>query len=187
MKRLLIPALLAIAAAGLLFFYLQPSTGINTPVAATPMPETPQPDALGALTVREFQDLDAQGHQIRQWIGQPIVINFWATWCAPCVREMPDLERLQQQHPGVRMVGIGIDSADNIRAFLQKIPVTYPILLAGPGGTDLMRTLGNPIGGLPFTLVLNADGSLNRAIIGEINPSDLAATLSGMTPESTHS
>lgn len=85
------------------------------------------------------------------------------------------------------MVGIGIDSADNIRAFLQKVPVTYPILLAGPGGTDLMRTLGNPIGGLPFTLVLNADGSLNRAIIGEINPSDLAATLSGMTPESTHS
>ncbi len=116
--------------------------------------------------------------------GRPVVVNFWATWCAPCVKEMPDLDRLQREHPHVRFVGIGIDSAANIRTFLQKVPVAYPLMVFETGGTSALRRLGNPTGGLPYTLVLDAQGRVAHTILGQVDPAALAAQLAIQLPKS---
>lgn len=128
------------------------------------------PEALWALAL---PDINGEVQPLSQWRGSKTVINFWATWCAPCVKEMPDLNALHHKHPNVRFVGIGIDSTANIRAFLDKVPVDYPLLVQGAGGIDLLRRLGNSQGGLPFTLVLDEDGVLRHRILGQIDPADL--------------
>jgi len=140
----------------------------GAPVPAATLGEVPE--ALWAL---RLPDIDGVEQSVSQWRGQKTVINFWATWCAPCVKEMPDLNALHHKHPNVRFVGIGIDSAANIRSFLEKVPVDYPLLVQGAGGVDLLRRLGNAQGGLPFTLVLDEEGVLRHRILGQIDPADL--------------
>jgi thiol-disulfide isomerase/thioredoxin len=137
-------------------------------------------DALAALAARPMDDLQGQAHRLSDWKGRPMVVNFWATWCAPCVKEMPELQAQQERHPKIQFVGIGVDSADNIRKFLAKVPVSYPLLVMGPGAIDLLRSLGNPAAGLPFTLVFDAEGRINRKILGAIKFDDLAPALDAL-------
>ncbi|WP_454692037.1 TlpA family protein disulfide reductase [Achromobacter aloeverae] len=132
------------------------------------------------LLAREFPGLDGGQHRVGEWLGQPVVVNFWATWCAPCVKEMPALDALGKAHPNARFVGIGIDSADNIRKFLAKVPVSYPLLVAGPGAIDLMRGLGNAPGGLPFTVLLDKDGRISHKVLGPVKEDDISARLKSL-------
>jgi len=135
------------------------------------------PDAVQMLFERPLPDLQDQPRTLSAWRGRPLVVNFWATWCAPCVKEMPELDAMQKRHAQVQFIGIGVDKADNIRKFLAKVPVSYPLLVMGSGAIDTLRKLGNPAGGLPFTLVFNADGTVNRKILGQIQVSDLERTV----------
>jgi thiol-disulfide isomerase/thioredoxin len=134
-------------------------------------------DGAAALLAQSYPDLDGKARRMADWRGKPMVINFWATWCAPCVKEMPELDALQKQHPKAQFVGIGIDSATNMQKFAQKVAVSYPLLVAGPGGIDLMRKLGNGPGALPFTVILAEDGSVKRTILGAASPEEVAALL----------
>lgn len=101
--------------------------------------------------------------------GRPLVLNFWATWCPPCVKEMPDLDRFQRQFAarGWQVVGVAIDSPTAVRQFLERTPVSYPIALAGLDGTAVSRRLGNDTGALPFTAVFNASGHVVLRKLGE--------------------
>ncbi|WP_313067430.1 TlpA family protein disulfide reductase [Achromobacter animicus] len=137
-------------------------------------------DPVAGLMQMQLPDLNGASHSLADWKGQPIVVNFWATWCAPCVKEMPALDALQKKYPQVRFVGIGVDSAANMQKFVEKVQVSYPLWVIGAGAIDTLRKLGNPSGGLPFTIVFNADGSINRKILGEVQPDDLDRTLSGL-------
>lgn len=103
--------------------------------------------------------------------GRPLVLNFWATWCPPCVKEMPDLDRFQRQFAarGWQVVGLAIDAPTPVREFLARSPVSYPIGLAGLDGTTLSRRLGNQTGALPFTAVFNAAGAVVLRKLGEAN------------------
>ena len=94
--------------------------------------------------------------------GQPLVLNFWATWCPPCIREMPTLDRFQRDYAAHhwRVVGLAADKAEPVREFLVRTPVSYAIGLTGFAGVDLARRLGNVSGGLPFTVLLRRDGSI---------------------------
>lgn len=122
---------------------------------------------------------DAQGREfgLETFMGKPVVVNFWATWCAPCVREMPELEALHKKYTAVNFIGIGIDTASNIRSFSEKVKVSYPVLVAGHGGIQLMRDLGNKVGGLPFTVVFDAQGRSVNTTLGQISSATLERTL----------
>jgi thiol-disulfide isomerase/thioredoxin len=101
--------------------------------------------------------------------GRPLVLNFWATWCAPCIKELPQFERFHRDFGarGWQVVGLAIDSADAVREFLRRTPVSYPVGLAGMDGADLMIALGNPNGVLPFTVVFDAEGAAVQKRLGE--------------------
>lgn len=133
--------------------------------------------ATEALFGATLPDLDGTAQPLAQWRGQPVLVNFWATWCAPCVKEMPDLDALDREFPDVAFVGIGVDSPENMREFLKKVPVGYTLLEARAQGLDLMRGLGSTTGGLPFTAVIGRDGRIIRAVAGQISPENLRPSL----------
>ena len=104
--------------------------------------------------------------------GPPLVLNFWATWCPPCVAELPLLSSFSRENAanGWQVLGIAVDQAAAVRAFLDRVPVAFPVALAPQGGIALSRSLGNLAGGLPFTVVFGADGQVRHRKMGQITP-----------------
>ena len=113
------------------------------------------------------------------WKNKILVINFWASWCPPCVEEMPMLSVFNQKldNNTVQMIGIGIDSPSNLRQFLQNTTVSYPILLGGLEGSNWMKRLGNSQGALPYTVILNPDGKILLTKLGKITEKELESVL----------
>ncbi len=139
-------------------------------------PEDTGANAANALWGLGF-DTPAGGRLVMASLrGKPLLVNFWATWCPPCVEELPLLDEFAQQRAanGWQVVGLAIDQPSAVRTFLGRTPVSFPIGLAGLEGTDLGKKLGNMSGGLPFTVVLGADGTVRHRRMGRVTPSDLA-------------
>jgi len=106
--------------------------------------------------------------------GQALLVNFWATWCPPCVKEMPLLDRFAREQAGhLTVVGIAVDRAEAVRAFLAATPVGFRIGVAGFAGSGLARELGNPQGGLPFSVLLDRQGQIVDRKLGETLPAEL--------------
>lgn len=137
-----------------------------------------------ALVNTSLPDLDDRETAFRTYLGKPVVVNFWATWCVPCVQEMPELEAMSRAMPEIQFVGIGVDTAEKIRQFVAKIPVSYPLLVSGYAGISLMRELGNSSGGLPFTVMLDANGSIIDTVLGQVEPADLRQRIEAMIVKS---
>jgi thiol-disulfide isomerase/thioredoxin len=108
--------------------------------------------------------------------GKPLLVNFWATWCPPCVEEMPMLDAFYRQSSakGWQLLGLAIDQPNAVRNFLQRTPVSYPIGLAGLEGTELAKVLGNESGGLPFTVLIGTAGKVLRRKMGRVSQAELA-------------
>ena len=130
-----------------------------------------------ALWNAEFDTPDGQILKMQNLQGRPLVINFWATWCAPCVEEMPLLDIFFRQNvaKGWQMVGLAIDQPSRVRQYLSQNAISYPIGLAGMTGTELGRLLGNEVGGLPFTVVLDGKGSLIQRKLGKLSAQEILA------------
>lgn len=130
---------------------------------------------------RSFSDLSGAQVDFTRYLGKPVVLNFWATWCPPCIKEMPDLEALHQKHAGVQFVGLAVDTAQNVRKFEEKVQVSYPLLIAGHAGIEIMRELGNKQGGLPFTVVFDAQGRVEQKVLGIVDPVALEKLIASMS------
>jgi thiol-disulfide isomerase/thioredoxin len=138
-------------------------------------PHAVEPGAEGALWSMEFEKPEGGMLSLRALSGKPLVVNFWATWCPPCVEELPLLNAFYRQHAanGWQVVGLAIDQPSAVRKFLQRMPLDFPIGLAGLGGTELGRSLGNLTGGLPFTVVLGGEGRVLHRKMGQVTAEDL--------------
>ena len=134
-------------------------------------------EAARLLWSLELPQADGVPLRLGEFQGKVLVVNFWATWCPPCVREMPQLDRFHQtirDRPG-QVIGLAIDAPMAVREFLARIPVGFPIGLAGLEGTELMRQLGNDAGALPFTVMIDPRGQIAWRKLGETTMEELLA------------
>jgi len=123
-------------------------------------------------------DLSGEMIPISKWRGKILIINFWATWCPPCLKEIPDFIALQNEYvsKNVQFVGIAIDTPELVADYLAFIDINYPILMAEVEGQQLAKQLGNVVNAVPFTLIVNANnkvifrhpGELSKAKIRQI-------------------
>lgn len=170
MKRgLLLVVALVFAAAGAWF-------GMHRQETAAP------PGASAAFYSSTLKEIDGQSAALAQWKGKPLVVNFWATWCDPCVEEMPELSALQSELKprNIQILGIGVDTPSNIAAFAAKYHIAYPVYVAGMEGSELSRKMGNKAGGLPFTVLIGADGAVKRTWLGRLKMDELRRELSAL-------
>lgn len=129
--------------------------------------------AFWALTL---ESPDGVPMAMAQFAGKPLLLNFWATWCPPCVEELPLLSQFQtaQRSRGWQVLGLAVDQPSAVRTWLARSPLTFPVAMAGLAGTDLSKQLGNMTGGLPFSVVLGPDGALLHRKAGQLTSEDLA-------------
>ena len=122
-------------------------------------------------------DADGKEQRIDQWRGKVIVVNFWATWCAPCREEMPEFVRAQKEFGprGLQFVGIAVDQAEKVRQFETEIGLNYPSLIGGFGAMELSKALGNSVMALPFSVVVDRQGSVVHTQLGILKPAKLDA------------
>ena len=147
-------------------------------------PQPAEASAVSKLWQLAYPDLQGRTQPLSQWRGQPLVLNFWASWCAPCREEMPDFDALRAEHRanGVEFVGIAIDNSANVAQFLQQMPVSYPILIGEGSAHGLARQLGNPSGALPYTIVLDRNGDLVLSDLGRLPRDTLETALRKIGP-----
>jgi thiol-disulfide isomerase/thioredoxin len=166
-------------------------TGVAAAAAGVAWQSRRGPGALPAAVLDEatlafwqtsFTQPDGQTLTLAALRGQPLVLNFWATWCPPCVKEMPELDRFAKHFAaqGGRVVGLAVDNPKAVRAYLQRAPVGYAIGMAGFDGTDLSRKLGNTTGALPFTAVFARSGALVQRKLGETGYDELQRWTQGL-------
>ena len=152
-----------------------PATAQKPATQAAATDQTPL-DTLAGLNLPVFggKTLD-----IKALKGKPVVINFWATWCPPCIREMPDLANLARElGDDATIIGIAADSGPHVQKFTEKTPgIDFPLLMAGYKALNLSKQWGNEKGGLPFTVVLDAQGQIHWRHSGALDIEALRSML----------
>ncbi len=179
------PHFLAIGVIALVFTGLGLYFGIQDQKSASPSsakPMTAASSPVAQLYALSLPDADGRLQALAQWKGKPLIINFWATWCPPCVKEMPELVALQAEiaPKGIQLIGIGIDTAPHIAEFSTTYKITYPLYVAGMDGTELSRQLGNTTGGLPYTVLIGSDGKVKKTYLGLLNFTQFRADLAAL-------
>ena len=171
LARLLIVVCLLVAAAFGTRWQLDPRLGNEAVVAGQLQ--------TNALFAAGFVDTQGKLQPLSQWRGQVLVINFWATWCPPCLDEMPELSALQDKYrgDGLMILGISTDDVGKIREFSKTTPVSYPLLAGDFEAMNLAQSLGNDKGVLPYSVIVDRDGQVVEQHLGRIDGAALEATL----------
>ncbi len=165
-------ALLALAS-GFLFRSEQTGTPLTRDVSTSA-----DAAANPALQV-SLATLDNGKASLAQWQGKVLVVNFWATWCAPCRKEIPEFVKMQTEleAKGLQFVGIAIDDVEQVRTYAKQIGINYPILVGEIDATELGRALGNEMGALPYTVIFDRGGRVVKTVLGGTNEAHLAPIL----------
>ncbi|MET0346661.1 MAG: TlpA disulfide reductase family protein [Casimicrobiaceae bacterium] len=166
-----IPQWLLVACAGLL------ALAAGAYIARTAFVPSPVGKDASALLGVALPDLDGREQRLEQWRGKVLVVNFWATWCAPCREEMPQFIKAQSElgAKGLQFVGIAVDDAGKAQQFAKEINLNYPTLVGGMGAMQLSNTLGNDLMALPFTVVVGRDGKIVHTQLGPLKQPQLDA------------
>lgn len=179
MKPAVVAGLVAVAAvAGLAGYLLSQRT--PGPAATAPAAQGRQvPAELPQFTLA---DAGGQPRSIGEWAGKALVINFWATWCPPCRRELPLLNALQASHAdeGFQVIGVAVDFREDVLAFMQETPIDYPMLIGEQEGLDAARAFGMGDLGFPFTVFTDKRGRIVTLHVGELHPPQADAILSSV-------
>jgi thiol-disulfide isomerase/thioredoxin len=170
LRWLLVCVLGAVAAAG--GFWLQSA---RQPAVATVSAAPGQDSALDAV----IADLAGRPQRLDQWRGKLVVLNFWATWCPPCVKELPAFVRLQRKYgpQGLQFVGIALDGREEVAKFVAEHGIDFPVLVGEEDVARYMQRLGNTIGALPFTVVVTRDAAILHTHQGEWPEADAARVI----------
>ena len=169
-----VAALAGLAGAGVAWWKLEPQE-VKAP--APPGVAAGKPgDATDAFWSLSFDTPDGKNLSMSSFRGKLLLVNFWATWCPPCVEELPLLDYFYQENKdkNLQIVGLAVDQPSAVRTWLETRPLNYPVGMAGLSGTELSKSLGNLAGSLPFTAVFSASGQLIHRKIGKILPEELA-------------
>ncbi len=142
-------------------------------------PSMTSPPVHTSLPDFSLPDLDARPRRSGEWLGKVLVLNFWATWCPPCRKEMPAFMALQEEFgdKGLQVVGIAIDEKSKVQEYVDFLGVNYPILLGENDAAQLSRDLGNRFRGLPFTVIFDRTGRISHIQAGEVQRSTLEAQI----------
>lgn len=178
--RLILPVvmfLLAAVAGYALYQVNQKSKVADTPVVVnTEKPVKPVAKSVVALlgTRRPdtvLPDLEGQARDISDWEGKVVLVNFWATWCPPCRREIPEFIEVRDKYKdqGFEILGIAIDTADVVKEFVRTMGIDYPIVHGEMDAVTISSAYGNTMGGLPYSVLLDRDGNIQFVRTGELS------------------
>lgn len=143
------------------------------------------PDLIGQLApALHLTGLDGRTRSLAEFAGRRVLLNAWATWCGPCRKEMPALMAAQRRFGGDRpvVVGVAMDTPENVRAYLKARPVNYPVLLGRLDAPDTTVQLGDDAGLLPYSVLLDADGRILATHAGVLDAATLEHWLGGQAP-----
>jgi thiol-disulfide isomerase/thioredoxin len=165
----------ALAAAALGYWYNLSRTAPDRGAAASSQ-------GLSALMQSRLPDLDGKPQALSQWQGKVMVVNFWATWCAPCREEIPLFVRLQNKYGerGLHFVGIAIDRLEQVQPYAAELGMNFPVLIGGVDAIELARKLGNQAGVLPFSVILNREGKVVATEVGALKEAKLEPLLASL-------
>jgi len=138
-------------------------------------PPTGSAVPLTHLLSQKVPDADGRPADMSIYTGKILVLNFWATWCPPCVQEMPEIDEIQAEYAkrDVVVLGLGLDTAERIRAFSSKLKVSYPLFAMDAAGLAVVRDFGNEQGALPYTMVYDRNGQEVARKLGRISRNEL--------------
>ena len=133
----------------------------------------------GQLLAASFSDAAGRPRALKEWLGTPMVVNFWATWCVPCREEVPLLVEFHGKFrpKGAEVVGICADQVVKMLEFAKAFAIPYPLLVADAGVFDLLRRIGNNAAALPFTVVLDRAGAIVHRRLGALKSGELEAVI----------
>ena len=144
--------------------------------------QTSESDTLPNLWDQVFVTPAGSDLKLASFRKTPLLINFWATWCPPCVEELPLLDRffVENRSNGVQILGLAVDKVEAVSTFLRKTPLSFPIAITGANGISLSKSWGNLSSGLPFSILLDANGRIMQRKMGKLNGSDLSTWLTAL-------
>jgi thiol-disulfide isomerase/thioredoxin len=173
---------LAAAVAGFVFARWQHGAGaVDRPTAATLTAAIRATGIVGAARPDfSLPDLDGVMHNVAEWDGKVVAINFWATWCPPCRKEIPEFVALQRKYAGrgLQFVGVALEQPDPVRPFAAEHQMNYPILVGEMEVIQVAESYGNLIGALPYTVLVGRDGKIAFAHAGPLSKEQAEAALS---------